>query len=127
MRKNLLLKAWQNAETGTWAEKNEFFDVAVSSFYYALYEKVLYISKKKGFYSKPSVSDPHNHTLKRFKKNIYNELGDEERAWLAYLGKLKRCRVYADYKEDIIESENDFKLMFKIYYNNISRILEKFI
>jgi len=127
MRKNLLLKAQQNMKTGAWAEKNEFFDVAVSRFYYALYEKILYISKKEGFYSTPPIDAPHNYTLKKFKENILKKLGDEDRAWIAHLGKLKKCRVCADYEEDIIVDTRDFNLTFKAYYNSISEILEKFI
>jgi len=127
MQKNLLLKAQRNTEAGIWAEKKEYFDVAVSRFYYALYEKIIYISKKEGFYKKPPRKNPHNFVIENFKKNIFTKLENRDFISVSRLTRLKKHRVYADYKEDIIESENDFKLMFKNHYNKIAQILGRFI
>jgi uncharacterized protein (UPF0332 family) len=128
MKNNLLIKAEKNIKTGAWAEENGFFDVAVSRFYYALYQKILYILKTKYDFDDTALTeDSHNTTLNTFIRKIMVKLADDEKVWINILGKIKRCRVYADYKEDIISDKNDYNLMFKINYNNISGVVEKFI
>jgi uncharacterized protein (UPF0332 family) len=127
MKKNLLKKAEKNIKTGAWAEENGFFDAAVSRFYYALYQKILYILKTRYSFDTAPIEDPYNATLQTFEQNIVKELEHDEIVWIKNLGKIKRCRVYADYNEDIISDKNDYNLMFKINYNNISGVVEKFI
>ncbi|PKM89539.1 MAG: hypothetical protein CVU87_05160 [Firmicutes bacterium HGW-Firmicutes-12] len=127
-RKNLLLKANHNKETAEWAESNSYFDAAVSRFYYSLYEKVIFISKKEGFYSEPPLgADSHVYTITQFKKGILSKLDTSEIAWIASLSKLKTCRVCSDYKEDRIDNTSDYNLIFKISYNSINQILDKLI
>jgi hypothetical protein len=43
---NLITKAGHNHLTGEWAEKQGYFDVAVSRYYYALFQKSLFIILK---------------------------------------------------------------------------------
>lgn len=126
-RDYLLKKAEQNEKTGSWAENNGYFDAAVSKFYYALYQRIIYISKKEGFYCEPPVTDPHSNTLKIFRENIIGKLEENEKTWIFSLDKLKKCRVNADYKEDIIADKNEYILIFKAYYKNISNVLKKFM
>lgn len=106
MKNNLLIKAEKNIKTGAWAEENGFFDVAVSRFYYALYQKILYILKTKYDFDDTALTeDSHNTTLNTFIRKIMVKLADDEKVWINILGKIKRCRVYADYKEDIISDK----------------------
>jgi uncharacterized protein (UPF0332 family) len=125
---NLITKAEHNHKTGMWAEGNEFYDAAISRYYYSLYEKIIYISKKEGFYSEPPIGkDSHIYTIDEFKKNVIDKLQPKDITMLAALSKLKKCRVIADYNEKIIKSKNDFNLSFKAYYNFINDIIDKFL
>lgn len=45
---NLLTKARRNTEVADWAEKKAFYDVAVSRYYYSLYQKAIYILNSGG-------------------------------------------------------------------------------
>lgn len=126
--KNLLEKSDDNFKTGNWAETNEFYDTAISRYYYSLYEKIIYISKKNGFYTDPPRDkDSHVYTIKEFKKNVSITLQPQELAKLVAISKLKTLRVDADYKEKRVQNLNEFNLSFKFFFNSINEVLDKLI
>lgn len=125
---NLLVKAKNNITTASFAEKQKFYDVAVSRYYYSLFEKIIYISKSRGFYKEPEKGeDSHNITISAFTQNMVNSLEPEELSKCAILNRLKRMRVDADYKDIRIEELNDYSLKFKYYYNQVEEVLDKCI
>ncbi|KZL94192.1 hypothetical protein [Clostridium magnum] len=125
---NLLQKSEDNFKTASWAERNNLYDAAVSRYYYSLYEKIIYISKKKGFYTKPpSGQDSHVFTINEFTNNLLSSLPPQEVAKLSPMFKLKRLRVDADYNEDRIDNKNEFNLAFKFYFNSINEVLDKLV
>lgn len=122
---NLLQKAKNNYEAAEWAESKKYFDVSISRYYYCLYEKAIYIAIKKGFYSYAINSyDSHNQFIANFQKNIQSKLAPEEITWLASFGDLKEQRTYSDYKLKCT-NENEFKLGFKLIYQQIDSILNR--
>lgn len=126
--KRLLEKADDNIKTGNFAEKNKYFDAAISRYYYAIFEKIIYISKKNGFYSRPeNGKDSHNNTIINFNCNISDKLEIGDITKLTSLLKLKKLRVEADYEENRINDNNTFNLMFKFYFNEINGVLDKLI
>lgn len=126
--RNLLQKSNHNNETANFAEGKEFYDVAVSRYYYSLFEKIIYISKNKGFYKEPSIGqDSHNVTIQAFTKNMMNSLEPEDISKCAIMGRLKKMRVDADYKEQRIDDKNTFNLSFKCLYTQVDEVLNKFI
>jgi len=128
MKDKLLEKADDNIKTGNFAEKNKYYDAAVSRYYYAIFEKIIYISKKNGFYSNTiSGKDSHNDTIINFNSNISNKLETDDITKLTSLLKLKKLRVEADYDGNRINDNNTFNLMFKFYFNEINGVLDKLI
>lgn len=124
----LLEKSKHNIETGSFAEKNKFYDAAVSRYYYAVYEKIIYISKKNNFYTEPpSGKDSHIFTINTFTQNITKDLEPEEITILSPLIRLKKMRVDADYKDKQIEDSSTFNLQFKYFFNGINEVLDKLI
>lgn len=126
--KNLLEKSKHNSETADFAEDKEFYDVAVSRYYYSLFEKIIYISKKEGFYQEPEKGeDSHKVTIESFTQNMMSSLEPEDISKCAIMGRLKKMRVDADYKEKRISDRNKFNLSFKCLYNQVDEVLNKFI
>jgi len=126
-KNNLITKASQNQLTGEWAEKQGYFDVAVSRYYYALFQKSLFILRMKPGYVDPGgANDSHNRIIKDLYQEIYTQLKDEEITWLAQFPKLKKHRRNADYKYKML-TKNDFNLAFKYGYNQILGLLDRII
>ncbi len=125
-KNNLLQKAKNNFEAAEWAESKKYFDVSISRYYYCLYEKAIYIAIKKGFYSYAiNGYDSHNKFIANFQKNIQSKLTSQEITWLASFGNLKEQRVCSDYKLKCT-TENEFKLGFKLIYQKIDSIRNRF-
>ena len=119
-------KAIENFKTAEWAEKKRYFDAAVSRYYYCAYEKVIYISKKKGFYIKPAQKeDSHKKSIERFVQHV-NGLSDEEILILLKMKKLRRMRNNSDYNVCKLD-QNGFMLGFKFHFNGIIKIIDKLL
>lgn len=124
---NLIQKANNNSKTAEWAEKNAYYDVSISRYYYCLYEKAIYIAIKNNFYSYPvNGKDSHNKFIADFQKNIFDKLSEEEIVWLVKFGNLKEIRNVADYRLKITDAKQ-FNLGFKYYYQQINNIFDKLI
>ena len=122
----MLDKSKMNQEAGAWAEKQRYYDVAISRYYYSIYQKIIYISKKLKFYEEPPYgSDSHIFTINLFRKNIYKKIEKKDIAWIEQIKILKERRVLADYGPDKIDSETVYNLVFKVPYNSINSILDK--
>lgn len=125
---NLLKKSEYNSKVAKWAEEEGLFDASLSRYYYALYEKALFIAKQKKFYNhSPDIKNSHIEFINDFYKNTKHLLNDSETAFLIEFGKLRRLRNRSDYLEHIIPNKNDFILEFKIYYEKINSIMDKLI
>lgn len=125
---NLLEKANNNFSTGNWAEKQKFYDAAISRYYYCLYEKIIYIAKKQGFYTRPpSGEDSHNYTIQVFQENVEEKLAPADVTQLTMMRKLKLFRVKADYEISQTKDSNIYNLSFKYFFNSINEILDKLI
>ena len=124
----LLQKAEENFKTAEWAEKKNYFDAAVSRYYYYVFEKIIYISKKQGFYKKPVKNyNSHTDTIKNFSKSLENKLTEDEIVILSNINKLRIERKKSDYKERKIVDLNEFNLKFKDRFNPIRNVLEKLL
>jgi hypothetical protein len=120
-------KACQNFETAEWAEKKRYYDVSISRYYYCIYQKIIYISKKKGFYKDSELlGNSHNITINNFIAGMYEKLTDEEKLDVSNIKSLKRIRNDADYRE-IVTEKNAFNLAFKYSFNNINKIIDRFL
>lgn len=126
---NLKLKSDQNYEVAQIAREKEYYDVAVSRYYYSLFQMIDYILlNKKANFTVPSSGGSHRFTIDEFNRFVYkklkkNKLDDEDVADLIVLDDLKRWRQQADYKDRIITREefnNDFIIKFDSCYSVIN-------
>lgn len=123
----LLEKSRQNLETGNFAEGKLFYDVAISRYYYAIFQKIIYISKKNGFYSESKdKSGSHISTIENFNKNISSKLDEEDVTKLSPIMKLKKLRVKADYGEECFKDKNMYTYN-KCFFNMINEVLDRII
>lgn len=120
-------KSQQNFEVAKWAEKQSYYDVAISRYYYSEYQKIIYISKKLKFYIDPETGEnSHINAIHNFVSSLEEELSDEDKVTMLNMNKLRRLRNDADYKEKTIEA-NDYNLAFKFTFNTIKDITNKFL
>ena len=117
-------KAEDNFVVATWAEQNKKYDVAISRYYYELFQKVKSISQIKGFYiDPPAGKDSHIHTIDRFAQEMDSILSAKEKAFFKKLKRLKDFRKIADYKDKLF-TENEFNTQFKINYMQVKSSVE---
>lgn len=125
---NLLHKAEKNCIAGNWAEKQSLYDVAVSRYYYCLYEKTIYIQKTKSIpISGQRGTLSHESYINEIRAYLKDRLSEEETTVLAGFNTLTGIRNTADYREHSIEDKNDFNLSFKWSFNKINDILDRLI
>lgn len=124
----LKIKAEENYKTAQWAEEKEYYDAAVSRYYYCAYQKIIFISKEKNFYEDFSKEiGSHKKVIENFSKNLNQKLEPEDIIELNKMQQLRNLRNDADYKEQKIVNKNDFLLGFKFNYNAINDILDKLL
>ena len=120
-------KSEENFKTGEWAEKKLFYDTAISRYYYCIYQKIIYISKKKGFYQEPEkTEDSHKNTIIMFISELDSKLSSEEKINILQMKDLRRLRNNSEYRE-IKTKQNDYNLIFKFSFNRINNIVDKFL
>ncbi len=123
----LLKKAEENFKTAEWAEKKNYLDAAVSRYYYCVYEKVIYISAKRGFYEKPiSVKNKHATVVNKLIEKLDNKLTPDEKITLQNMKRLTSKRISSDYDKRKIDNLS-FGLEFKYYFNEVNDTLNKFL
>ncbi len=123
---NLILKAKTNFKVAKYCETNKFYDVAISRFYYYLYQFIICYLKDKissDYYEK---DNSHVITIDLFLKEIEekNVLKDHERTQLQLLHKLRRSRIQADYRHYIVSDENKYIETFGQHFYGIDKILK---
>jgi uncharacterized protein (UPF0332 family) len=133
----LLEKASQNYEIAQIALEKEYFDVAVSRYYYSLFEKTLWLLHKNDTNYSPYKNNgkgSHENTLHDLARCLarkhYNKLDYKECANLSHLNNLtedvKKYRRIADYDQRNITND-EFDKEFKIKYYSIAMIVDKVI
>lgn len=120
-------KSSNNIEVAVWAEKKQYYHIAISRYYYSEFQKIIYISKKLGFYKKPEVTNnSHGLTIQEFVESMKDKLTDEQKITILRMNRLKKLRNKADYDEiDFVQ--NDYNLSFKFYLNEIQEITNGFL
>lgn len=125
---NLLQKAQNNMETAKLAEEHEFYDAAVSRYYYCLYEKIIYLLDKKGLNKEGQGKNSHQKTIDRLTNNIGEfSSNNGDFALLKSMQEFRKKRNDSDYRNKIIKTKDEFELSCKSYFLKINTLLDKFI
>ncbi len=119
-------KAEENFKTAEWTEKRKYYDAAVSRYYYCAFERVIYISKKNGFYKSLIGEESHVKTISFFVESMKGSLMPEEKVILLNMKKLRRIRNDSDYSESKLEV-NGYMLGFKCDFDRVIQIVDKFL
>ena len=116
-------KTQMNKHTAEWAVERNYFDVAISRYYYSMLQKMLYLANRKNYVC-PSGKDSHvelyNYLISNFK------LAPEQLRALSNFRKLKDIRKKADY-EELLHTKTVFEKTFLYHYNPIDNVLNKVI
>lgn len=117
-------KARENKEAGEWAEDKKYYHIAVSRFYYSLYQKLLHINKVKGLQI-PEHKGPgcHENFIVDFISKVNSKLSDVECSWITQIGNLRVLRNKHEYKEENFGNDNEYKLSFKYIYLEVDNVL----
>lgn len=126
----LLDKSENNVKIAKIAEREKCYEVAVSRYYYSIYQKVTYILKKYTLFTGPEDNEksPHVYTDETFKEYVLTQgmrkgLAYDDLVDLSTLGKIKRLRIKADYSDETI-NDTEFEDEFKVVYNSFSEKLK---
>jgi hypothetical protein len=117
-------KTMMNKKTAEWAERNEYYDVAVSRYYYSVFQKLLYLVNKKEYISSKDGNNSHNDVYEYFLSK-YN-LAPEQRQKMYHFRKFKDYRKKADYEDEIL-TKNDIETDVKPKYYLLISVLDKVI
>ncbi len=133
-------KSINNYKTAEYAEKKEYYDVAVSRFYYFLFQNILnFISRKSKIdydnYREEQVTilnnnneyiNNHEITINYFLKLFLKERKShdlEDLRNIQKINKLRRQRNDSDYKNMKIETKREYESRFKVIFSKVRKIL----
>ena len=117
----LKAKAEDNYKIAKIAEQKECFDVAVSRYYYYIYQNIMDFLIRE---TKPdNFNYNHKETISNFIKYFKDQGSYESHRDLVKLWSLKDRRHESDYKNDkrIINSD-EFEKIFKRDFNDVNRV-----
>lgn len=137
----LQLKAQENRLVAVYCENSEYYDVAVSRYYYYIFENLKsYIDNEKGVKSafeqycienKITIleNEPASHKvridfiIKYFEKPERRIIGLNTN--LNYLHKLRKSRNKSDYDYAKIQNFRDFRVLFKEKFEVVERTFKQ--
>lgn len=127
----LLDKSNKNYEIAKIAEDKEYYDVAMSRYYYALFQKVNFLLRKNYDKFKEPNDREDSHASTFHQLNVYvarkcKHLKYEDIADIATTEDLKRYRVQADYKLRITEKE-EFQMEFKKKFDPCIKVIDSLL
>lgn len=122
-------KAKWNSEIAVIAEKKEHYDVAVSRYYYSLFQIVAWLLKKENHWDYTTCFEQHKvignqltvFVKMRVDKNLIQK---HDYVLLNNWKKIKDTRHSADYKDDCLLSKVDFDT-FKERFLGLRGLLER--
>lgn len=127
----LLDKSKNNYEIAEKAQELKYYDVAISRYYYSLYQKLNYILREK--YDKFEVpkgeKGSHDKTVDQLLEYVTEQCPELENQYIMDLcgfRGLKQIRNDADYKPEKIKEhkfQNDFMKPFLLCYNALDLII----
>ncbi|MBP2027440.1 hypothetical protein J2Z35_001234 [Acetoanaerobium pronyense] len=122
-----LKKATQNKECVKWAENKQYYDLAVSRYYYSVYQTVLFLLDKFGISGDNNEKKTHYDTHNKLMKHVttqnllqHNYAGLQSLAKIPYL---KKKRNNGDYSSIYI-GEKAYKDDLKHKYEEVLEILD---
>ncbi len=117
---NLRIKAKHNYKIANYSERKRYYDVAISRYYYYLYQNIIdYISINGLEINKTNNLNSHYNTIATFIRSISmdNNLDIEDLRKIGLLQKLRTVRNSADYYDELRNKttyEDDFKKTFTV-------------
>lgn len=123
-------KSDRNFETAEWAENKQYFDVAISRYYYSVYQKMLYLLNHYNLDKNFQGKNCHKDRIKYFEENIVQKqsLDDKEFKNIQKITTLRKIRNDVDYLTSDIDASIDvFNKKFKFLFNGVHSTLNKII
>jgi len=125
-------KAVNNYNVAQYSEKKKYYDVAVSRYYYYIYQNILHYFSAKPVNSCMTGEDSHRETIKLFIDGITTDFKRENKNLLLLknlflIDSLRKIRNESDYKDISITDENVFKTRFKNKFDDVDRVIKDII
>lgn len=131
MNQALLAKSRNNYEIAEMSEDKKYYDVAISRFYYSLYQKINFLLREK--YGKFKVQKDgkgsHDNTAEQLLEYISEECPDLDLkiiADLSHFRGLKKIRNDADYKPEMFKEprySDEFKKLFMLCNDAVDSLM----
>lgn len=129
--KNLLIKSNQNMECARWAEGRDYYDIALSRFYYSIFQKVIYILDNNGRYKQKEQHTHYetiDHLVSYILENSYFNGQFELVKHVSDIKSLKKKRNVADYENMRISKnsyQNDLKSKCELAMSVLDSIIKE--
>lgn len=122
----LLEKSNKNFEAANWAEKKEYYDVAVSRLYYSNFQKLKYYLVKI-LQMDNCISKKSHEDFFKFLQSHIERFGDKDVSVVTHLFTMKGKRKIADYESVIVCSKQTQYEKIKTTALLINEYLDKYI
>lgn len=123
-------KAIENIEAGEWAESKQYYHIAISRYYYSLYQKLLHINAIKDLKLSEGISkekNSHKELVGRFITHYEPDLSDIDTVDLNKIKNLRRLRNDEEYKPTRFVNNTNYNSRVKEPFIKINRILDDII
>ena len=121
----------EKEKAGKLAEKNNFFNSAVSLYYYNIYLRLKYYLNNKQIQVPVLEKSSHKTLIETFKNEIVDEfmkknksINFSELKFLNDIQVLSYRRKLADYDENFVFNDKNYTKDFKDYYIEVNKILK---
>jgi uncharacterized protein (UPF0332 family) len=125
---SFLQKSNNNIRSAENSENEKLYDVAVSRYYYSLFQLIKMILIYENLDIDLKEDGSHAKIIERFIDRLKNnkKINSQQLKILNLLYRLKDHRVKADYKSDIF-NENKYLKAFKPAYNQVKQVLDNIL
>lgn len=121
-------KANENFKIAEYSEKRKFFDVAVSRYYYYLYQNIIiYLKSNHEDFQVPKGENSHEYTINFLGKQLTTLKLLENKEWYRFslLQKLRVSRRISDYENSKIKDDYKYNQVFKYDFIMVEELLKK--
>ena len=121
-------KEKENYKIAEYSEKRKYFDVAVSRYYYYLYQSIIiYLESNFENFQVPKGENSHEYTIKFLGEQLFTLkiLEYKECYRFSLLQKLRVSRRISDYEYRKIANEFNYNQVFKNNFIMVEELLKK--
>lgn len=121
---NVVNKSHHNHEAGEWAEAKGYVEVAISRYYYSIYQKMIHMLRRDPVFASRLDTANHRESIGCFVEFARSRgIGETDAAFLTWIQVFRQQRNTAEYQEGNL-TEKAFSVS-KSQYAKVREIMER--